>query len=122
MQKKTITESEYELMRILWAADKPLGMAEIIKQLPKDKWTRNAAATLLHRLADKGFAAYEKNGKLNFYYAAVKQDDYGRKETKSLLKRLYNGSIKNLVASLYEKGEIDNNELDGLRQLLNKDK
>ncbi|MBP3361096.1 MAG: BlaI/MecI/CopY family transcriptional regulator [Clostridia bacterium] len=122
MQKKTITESEYELMRILWAADKPLGMAEIIKQLPKDKWTRNAAATLLLRLADKGFAAYEKNGKLNFYYAAVKQDDYGRKETKSLLKRLYNGSIKNLVASLYEKGEIDNNELDGLRQLLNKDK
>lgn len=122
MQKKTITESEYELMRILWNADKPLGMADIMKQLPEDKWTRNAAATLLLRLADKGFAAYEKSGKFNFYYAVVKQDDYSRKETKSLLQRLYNGSIKNLVASLYEKDEIDDTELDELRQLLNKDK
>lgn len=60
MQKKTITESEYELMRILWNADKPLGMAEIMKLLPEDKWTRNAAAALLLRLADKGFASYEK--------------------------------------------------------------
>ena len=122
MQKKTITESEYELMRILWNAEKPLGMAEIMKQLPEDKWTRNSAAALLLRLAEKGFAGYEKKGKFNFYYAAVAQDDYGRKETKTLLKRLYNGSIKNLVASLYEKDEIDDRELDELRRLLNKDK
>ncbi len=122
MQKKTITESEYELMRILWSADKPLGMAEIMKQLPEDKWTRNAAATLLLRLAEKGFAGYEKSGKLNFYYAVVKQEDYSSKETKTLLKRLYNGSIKDLVASLYEKDEIDDTELEELRRLLNKDK
>lgn len=122
MQKKTITEAEYELMRILWNEDKPVGLAEIMKQLPENKWTRNTAATLLLRLAEKGFAGYEKRGKLNYYYAAVKQDDYGRRETKTLLKRLYNGSIKNLVASLYEKNEIDQNELDELRKLLNEDK
>lgn len=122
MQKKTITEAEYELMRILWNEDKPVGLAEIMKQLPENKWTRNTAATLLLRLAEKGFAGYEKRGKLNYYYAAVKQEDYGRRETKTLLKRLYNGSIKNLVASLYEKNEIDQNELDELRKLLNEDK
>ena len=122
MQKKTITEAEYELMRILWNEDKPVGLAEIMKQLPENKWTRNTAATLLLRLAEKGFAGYEKHGKLNYYYAAVKQEDYGRRETKTLLKRLYNGSIKNLVASLYEKNEIDQNELDELRKLLNEDK
>ena len=122
MQKKTITALEYELMCILWNADTPLGMAEIMKQLSEDKWTRNAAATLLLRLAKKGFVGYEKNGKLNFYYALVKQEDYGRKETKALLKKLYNGSVKNLVAALYEKDEIDDSELDELRQLLDKDK
>ncbi len=122
MPRKTITEAEYELMKILWKEDKPMGLAEIMKQLPEHKWTRNTAATLLLRLAEKGFAGYEKKGKLNFYYAAIKREDYGRRETKSLLQRLYDGSIKNLVASLYEKDEIDDAELDELRRMLDKDR
>lgn len=120
--KKTITESEYELMKILWSAEGSMGLSEIMPLLPPEKWTRNSAAALLLRLADKGFAGYEKRGKLNFYYAAVKQEDYGRKETRSLLKRLYNGSVKNLVAALYEKDEIAPEEVEALRQLLDKDK
>ncbi len=122
MSKQTITDSEYEVMKILWTAEEPLGLGEIMRRLPDNRWTRNTVATLLARLSEKGIAGYEKHGKVNMYFAAMKKEDYSRKETKSLLSRLYNGSIKNLVAALYEKEEITGDELDALRKMLDGDK
>lgn len=121
MSKKTITPSEYELMEILWQSDEPMGLAQITAHLSEEKWTKNAAAALLLRLADKGFVTYEKSGKLNFYRAAIQRAEYGRGEAKSLLARLYNGSVKNMVAALCNTGDIDKSELDALRRLLNED-
>ncbi len=119
MSKQRITESEYAIMQVLWDANKPMELGEIMKRLPENKWARNTVATLLMRLSEKGVAAYEKKGKFNMYYAAMTKEDYGAAETRSLLYKLYNGSVKNLVASLYNKRAISQDEIDSLREMLN---
>lgn len=121
MPKQTITESEYTIMKVLWSAEKPLSLGEILKVLSDGStWSRNTVGTLLMRLCDKGVAAYERRGKVNFYYAVLCEKDYSMGETKSLLSKLYKGSIGNLVASLYENREISENEIAKLREIIEK--
>lgn len=120
MARQTVTESEYELMKILWQSEKPMSLGEILKSLSEEnKWTRNTVGTLLVRLCEKGAVAYDKKGKSYLYYAVLQQKDYSMNETKSFLSKLYNGSIGNLVASLYENKEISQEEIDSLRKIIN---
>ncbi len=118
MSGRKITESEYEVMQVLWAAERPLELGEVMKRLPENKWARNTVATLLSRLSDKGIASHEKKGKYNMYYAAVTKEDYGADETRSLLGRLYDGSIKNLVSSLYNRNALTKEDIASLREML----
>lgn len=62
MAKKTVTESEYEIMKILWESDAPITVGEVYKRLPEaeKRWSKNTVATLLVRLCEKGAAAYNK--------------------------------------------------------------
>ena len=120
MARQTVTESEYELMKILWQSEKPMSLGEILKSLSEEnKWTRNTVGTLLVRLCEKGAVAYDKKGKSYLYYAVLQQKDYNISETKSFLSKLYNGSIGNLVALLYENKEISQEEIDSLRKIIN---
>lgn len=120
MSKQTITESEYEIMKILWEKTSPIGLGEIIKELPEGKWARNTVSTLLARLCEKGIAGYNKKGNINMYFAAVNRDEYRKNETKSFLSKLYGGSVKNLVAAFYEENEISDDDLKSLRKMLSK--
>ena len=52
MAKKTVTESEYEIMKILWESDAPMTVGEVYGRLPEEekRWSKNTVATLLVRL------------------------------------------------------------------------
>lgn len=117
---KTITESEYEIMKVLWENSGAMGLGEIMSTLG-DKWARNTVGTLLVRLAEKGVIGVKKQGKTNLYYAILKEKDYSISETKSFLSKLYKGSVGNLVASLFESKELSEDEIESLRRIINGD-
>lgn len=122
MSRQSVTESEYELMKVLWEANEPMAFGDILKAVSDKNWARNTVGTMLSRLCDKGAAGFEKRGKANFYYAVLKKKDYNMGETKSFLSRLYNGSVGSLVASLYENKEISQEEIENLRKIIGSDK
>ncbi len=121
MPKNNITESEYEIMKVLWKNERALSLGEIMGALG-DKWARNTVGTLLVRLGEKGAVRAEKCGKSNLYYAIMKEKDYSMSETKSFLSKLYEGSIGNLVACLYENKELSNEEIESLKKIINGEK
>ena len=120
MAKNVITESEYEIMKVLWKMGRGLALGEILSEL-NTEWTRNTVGTLLTRLVDKGAVKSDKQGKSNVYYALLKEKDYSITETKSFLTKLYEGSIGNLVAALYESKELSDEEIAELRNIINGD-
>ena len=123
MARQIITESEYELMKILWRADKPMTIGEILKQLPDDnEWTRNTVASLLVRLCDKNVIAYDKKGKYHYYYPVLKKQEYSISETKSFLSKMFGGSVGNMVASLYESKELSQTDIDELKKIFDLEK
>lgn len=118
MARNTITESEYELMKILWGAEKELSLGEIMAQLDVN-WARNTVGTLLTRLSEKGVVGSRKMGKSNLYYPILGEKDYNISETKSFLSKLYEGSVGNLVASLFENKELSTEDIEELKKIIN---
>ena len=118
MPKNNITESEYEIMKVLWKNGKPMSLGEIMNESDSN-WARNTVGTLLVRLTEKGVVKAEKQGKSNLYYPILAENEYSISETKSFLSKLYKGSIGNLVASLYENKELSKEEIEDLKKIIN---
>ena len=122
MARQNVTESEYELMKILWRAEKPMTIGDILKLLPENKWTRTTVSTLLVRLCDKNVIAYDSKGKYHYYYPVLKEKEYSVDESKSFLSKMFGGSLRNMVASLYENDALSREDIDELRKLLDTEK
>lgn len=112
-----ITDSELEIMRILWAAGDPLPIAAIRQTLEKTSaWESSTIKTLLRRLCEKGVVSSIK--KDVFYYSTkVTENEYNEYMTQILINRLYRGSAKNLVASLVSENKLDKNDIEELRSM-----
>lgn len=120
--KKAVTDSEYELMKILWESDEPITSAGVLERLGSRDWKITTVATLLTRLCDKGAVSFEKRGRNHYYSPELKESDYKLSAAKSLISRIYNGSVKNLVAALYESDEISEEDIDELKNMFKLDK
>ena len=112
----SISESEYAVMRVLWEADGPMTVSDVMNGLGGSEWTPSTVSTFLQRLCAKGAAAFEKKGKANLYYPLLDRASYGEEATESFLAKLYDGSAKNLVAALCAKGRLSKDDLDELRR------
>ena len=61
--------------------------------------------------------ACEKRGSANLYYPVLRQSDYDMSETESFLSKIYKGSVKNLVAALYENKKISKKDILDLKEM-----
>ena len=121
MLKKTseITEAELEVMKILWLSGEPTSTQLVCDKLTDKEWKYNTVSTLLSRMVDKGAVTYEKRGKLYFYSPTIKEADYKETQTKNLVSKLYDGSVKKLAVSLFEAGEMSKEDIDDIKKTFN---
>lgn len=116
-----MSKSETELMRLIWASTHPVTCGELLALLPTDKsWKTTTVLTFLSRLADKGMVSVTKQGKANVYGAAVNESEYRGQETRSFLEDMHGGSVKSMIASLYDSEELTKDEIDELKAGLSK--
>ena len=115
--KQTITDSEYAIMKILWSAEKKMTVSDVVKSLNGNDWTPSTVSTFLQRLLKKNVVACEKRGSANLYYPVLRQSDYDMSETESFLSKIYKGSVKNLVAALYENKKISKKDILDLKEM-----
>lgn len=110
-----ISDSELEVMRTLWQADDPLSITEIRQSLQhRMGWEATTVKTLVQRLCGKGAIAQEKRNV--FYYSPlISEKEYNYWATDRLIRKLYNGSAKDLVAALVHSDGLSQNDLDELR-------
>lgn len=114
-----ITKAEMELMRIIWATAEPVTSGGLLERLPAgNEWKPTTVLTFLSRLAEKGLLTVEKRGKTNLYAAAVTEEAYRAQETACFLEDVHGGSVKSLIAALYDADGLTPTELDELRSWL----
>ena len=117
---KKLCESELEIMQVLWDSEPPVTSNYILKELQdRRKWQLSTLMTSLTRLCDKGFVSCDRSTGSNLYTPAVSESDYKAGASKHFLEKLYNNSIQNMVATLYNSKAIKPSDVEELREFLN---
>lgn len=112
-----ITDSELEIMRVLWAVDEPLTLTQIKEPLMKmTKWNGDTIKTLLTRLCKKG-AVSRKKQDLFYYSPMISSDDYGKYSTQTLIDKLYSGSARNMISALVKNDQLSVEDIEELREM-----
>lgn len=113
-----ISESEWEIMKYVWK-NNPVKSEEIISALSKRmNWTDQTVKTFINRLVKKGALGYEKNGRSYNYFPLVSEKECVTAESKSFVKRVYDGAAAMLFASFLEDEDLSDQEIARLQKLL----
>ena len=112
-----ISDSELEVMRVLWEAGAALPITEIRQTLQERKgWEATTVKTLVQRLVTKGVLSQEKR-KVFYYRPLVTEAEYSNWAAMDLVSRLFRGSAKELVATLVKSEGLSAEDIDELREL-----
>lgn len=115
-----ISEAEFEVMKIIWK-HAPISTNEITDKLTQTtKWSPKTIQTLIKRLVTKGALSYEKQSRVFVYTPLIEEKEYIGQESRSFLKRFYDGNITAMVSAYMEDDRLSDSEIDTLRTLLSK--
>ena len=114
-----ISDTEWEIMRIIWAQH-PITAADVIARLiaADPSWHPKTARTLLARLVEKEALDYEERGRVYVYEPRVTEAECVAAASGSFVERVFGGSLKPMLAHFIEQKQLTRAELDELRRLL----
>ena len=113
-----LPDSELELMQAIWQCEPPVSRSDLEAHLSKNRYLApTTILTFLTRLCEKGFLTVERRGKTNCYTPLISEKDYLAQESRSILNRLYGGSLKAFATALVDSG-ISKEEIEALRVML----
>ena len=110
-----ISDSELEVMKVLWEAGDALPITDI-RQILHDRkgWEPTTVKTLVQRLVGKGVLEQEKR-KVFYYRPLVTESEYSDWAVSGMVQRLFRGSAKALVATLVKSDGLSEEDLAELR-------
>ncbi|MBQ6364950.1 MAG: BlaI/MecI/CopY family transcriptional regulator [Oscillospiraceae bacterium] len=112
-----ISDSELEVMKVLWEAEDALPVTSIRESLEQRKgWEATTIKTLISRLVGKGAIRQEKR-KVYFYWPLISEKEYNAWATENLIRKLYKGSTKDLVAALVTSDGLTKEDIEELRTM-----
>jgi len=115
-----LPDTELELMMIIWNTEEPISRIEIERKMDGSKEVvPSTILSYLSRLEEKGFVSREKRGKMNYYSALVEKEPYLKETGKSVLSRMFGGSLANFAASLYDGEELSDEDITELQEFIN---
>jgi len=121
-----ISESEWEVMRVLWDAGRPLTAAEVTQKLEgRADWAPKTVRTFLNRLVQKQAVSAKKQGPDEFgllqYAPLIDELTTLHAEQESFLGRFFGGTVQSMLASYIESGNISQDELRQLREMIDRE-
>lgn len=118
----SISDSELEIMKIIWKHSKTTTNCIIEELADEIEWKPNTVKTLVNRLLNKNAIGFDKVGKEYYYYPKVMEEEYIKKESESFINKLFNGSINSMLVNFIKNEKISENDIEELRNILNKHK
>ncbi len=118
-----ISETEWELMKVVWAQG-PCSANQIIEALTQTdtSWHPKTVKAFLNRLVKKKALGFEKEGRAYLYRALVRESECVESATESFLGRVFGGSLKPMLAHFVERKKLSPDEVEELKQLLEREK
>ena len=114
---QTITPSEWPIMELLWESPKTL--MELVSVLSEQMdWSKSTITTMVRRMDDKGLITFHTEGRTKVFRPAVSREDVTARETDSLIRRAYNGSVGLLVSAMASRNSLSKADIEELYTIL----
>jgi|AGTN01.1.fsa_nt_gi Predicted transcriptional regulator len=112
---KKLPDTEFEIMKVVWANEPPITTNVIMEQLGNAReWKAPTVISLMLRLVEKGFLRTEKNGKERTYFPLVDKEDYLKFETGNFMKLYHENSFLSFVNTLYNEKQLSDSDIEEL--------
>ena len=106
-------------MQVLWAKG-PQTANDVVNALSGEvKWKSRTIKTLISRLVKKGAVKVTEEGYRYRYSTAVDESSCVHSETKSFIRRVYQGAMKPALAAFIEDADLSDKEIDDIQKILN---
>ncbi len=117
-QSPTLTDAEARVMSVLWQRH-TASVADVVVALKrKHAVSYSTVQTILRILEEKGYVTHEKVARAFIYRPRVDERQARRRAIRHLMTRLFNGSPSLLVLNVLEDDQIEAEELNRLKKLV----
>ncbi len=118
MNKINLSDSEWKIMKVLWAHS-PCTLKELVTELEGETgWTKATVFTMLKRLIAKDAVTMEDDGTHHQYSPAISRKDAAITETASFLSRVYDGSVGLMISALTSRQSLSEEDIAELHKIL----
>lgn len=115
---RAMSPAETEILRLLWQLEEAT-VQGICDTLPAErKIAYKTVQTLLRRLEDKGYLAHRTEGKAHVFFPAIERKQVVKRTVLDFVDRLFGGDPRPLMQFLAEDGQIDGDDLENLKKLI----
>ena len=112
-----LSNAEEQLMEHLWKLDKAF-MKDLLEAYREPNPATTTVATLLKRMIDKKFVAYNEFGNSREYYPLVKKSDYFSKHVHGLIKNFFDNSASQFASFFTTETNLSEKELEDLKKII----
>lgn len=117
-EKLEITDSEWEVMRVVWTRKK-VTSKEIINILQEKKdWKPATAKTFIGRLVKKGALDTETVGNKFIYTAAISEEESLKSLKEGLFNHICNTAVGKTIADLIAEATLSHNDIAMIDEVL----
>ncbi len=118
--RPALSKGEMDVARVLWELG-PASVREIHESLQLQRTIElTTVQTYLRRLEQKGYASSRLQGRARIYSAKARPRTVIRQTVDELVERLFGGETMPLVRHLIEERGIERQDLDELRELIDR--
>lgn len=118
LPEKELSDAELDVMLAVWQNRPPVLRSDLEEQLKSHNWADTTVLTLLSKLVEKGYLSLERQGRRNLYTPLVSERDYRRWANRSFLGKMYQSSLRRMVASLVESSDLTDRDLQELEEFI----
>jgi BlaI family penicillinase repressor len=113
-----LTDAEARVMAVLWQFETATVGDVVAALAPERTVSYSTVQTILRILEDKGYVAHGKVARAFIYRPVVDERQARRRALRHLATRLFNGSPSLLVMNVLHDEEMDPEELERLKKLI----
>ena len=118
LEGKLLTEVELELMSLLWALGEG-SVHDVLAMLPKNRsLAYTSVSTILRILEQKRVVGSRKVGRGHVYFPMVSKSEYEARSVRNMLHKVFDGRPVGMVRQLVEVGNLTEDDLKEIRELL----
>jgi len=125
-EELTPSESEWQVMEVLWESAGALTSSEVIERLkPESRMNPKMVRVLMNRLCQKGILTYrvdEKDARIYHYYPLKTRKDCQREKSNRFIESYFGGNQIGAVAALIGSSELTEEEFGELEDILQRSK